>query len=410
MNKNSPTFCALSHSCVAIQNLGDFCSCNVNKASWKNSKHETLYAHSNNLAEVPLSYTRKVISTTLDKGVKHPSCQVCWDLEEANAISARLQYNQLFNNLEPKKNPQILIIKPGNTCNYACRMCNPWTSSSWYKDAYELEKSGINYFSKWYEDQQPDAADEAYTSYTKRYETIRYGFDSNKNQQFWDTLKDWTNDLKFIDIYGGEPFLQPNLFDVLKHGIQTGAAKNIGLRISTNMSIPNKEYLEMLSQYKSLNFSFSIDSADAARNDYIRHKGDLTEIIKNGSEAVDYFKNKSNVQVGINYTVTPLNVFYIDQDLEALQNLFSDNVTIGVNIVTTPEYDIRHLPTEIKQILRNTIKEKTVNQFLGKIIPGCDIEWPNFCRNTDKLDELRNQSFAETFPEWWELLEPYWVS
>ena len=52
--------------------------------------------------------------------------------------------------------------------------------------------------------------------------------------------------------------------------------------------------------------------------------------------------------------------------------------------------------------------KKYVN-FLKQTVPGCDIEWPKFCRATNKLDQLRNQSFAEVFPEWWALLEPHWV-
>jgi hypothetical protein len=82
---------------------------------------------------------------------------------------------------------------------------------------------------------------------------------------------------------------------------------------------------------------------------------------------------------------------------------------IAVNIVTTPEYDIRHLPIPIKQYLIDTLSNPLVVNFLKQSISGCDIEWPKFCQTTDKLDQLRGQSFAETFPEWWKMLKPYWV-
>jgi hypothetical protein len=78
--------------------------------------------------------------------------------------------------------------------------------------------------------------------------------------------------------------------------------------------------------------------------------------------------------------------------------------------VTTPEYDIRHLPIPVKNLLISTLKDQTIVNFLKKTIPGCDIEWPKFCRATDKLDQLRGQNFADTFPDWWEILRPHWVT
>jgi hypothetical protein len=85
-------------------------------------------------------------------------------------------------------------------------------------------------------------------------------------------------------------------------------------------------------------------------------------------------------------------------------------MTPVINIVTTPEYDIRHLPIPIKQYLIQHTKNSTVRNFLQTTIPGCDVEWPKFCKITDRLDQLRGQSFSNTFPEWWDLLKPYWVS
>ena len=140
---------------------------------------------------------------------------------------------------------------------------------------------------------------------------------------------------------------------------------------------------------------------------YIRHKGNFEQVIENSKQFIEFFKLYPNVDVGVSLTVTPLNVFYIDQILEKLTKQF--NKQVGINIVTTPEYDIRHLPILVKTLLINTIKNQTIKSFLAKTIPGCDIEWPKFCRATNKLDQLRGQSFAKTFPEWWDVLESHWV-
>lgn len=405
----SNTYCVMPHMGMAFQNNADLCCCNLNKASWQDKKRNTMFVYSHPLESAYSSHTRKIIAANLDNGIQHPSCQTCWDLESAGKESTRQALNNKFGSIEPLPDqPRILIIKPGNTCNFACRMCNPMTSSSWYKDGYEIEKEGLP-SSSWYDSikSKDEVATLSFNEYSKTFETIRNSFNQD-HAEFWDTLKKWIENVVFIDVYGGEPFLSPAMFDLLEHGVKIGASKNITIGIHTNASIYNSRYLEILSQYKTVSFNVSIDSGIPEHLEYIRHKADFDTVIENSKKFVDYFKAFPQVSMGVSLTLTPLNVFYIDdaiRDIEKLTGL----VPNSANIVTTPEYDIRHLPVPVKQYLIENIKEtKTVN-FLKQTIPGCDIEWPKFCRATDKLDQLRGQSFAKTFPEWWTLLEPYWV-
>jgi hypothetical protein len=109
----------------------------------------------------------------------------------------------------------------------------------------------------------------------------------------------------------------------------------------------------------------------------------------------------------ITNTITPLNIYDVDKNSKELSEKYG--LGILTNIVVTPEYDVRHLPIPVKQMLIERTADMQVVNFLKHVIPGCDIEWPKFCRVTDKLDQLRNQSFSKTFPKWWEILEPYWV-
>jgi len=405
----SNTYCVMPHIGMAFQNNADLCCCNLNKASWQDKKRNTMFVYSHPIESAFSSHTRKIIAATLDNGIQHPSCQTCWDLESAGKESTRQILNNKFGSVEPLPDqPRILIIKPGNTCNFACRMCNPMTSSNWYKDGYEIEKEGLP-SSSWYDNiKSSDEVDTlSFNEYSKTFETIRNSFNQD-HLEFWDTLKKWIENVVFIDIYGGEPFLSPAMFDLLEHGVKIGASKNIAIGIHTNASIYNSKYLEILSQYKTVSFNVSIDSAVPEQLEYIRHKAEFDSVIENSKKFIDYFKEFPNVNMGVSLTLTPLNVFYVDdaiRDIEKLVGLIPNSA----NIVTTPEYDMRHLPTPVKQYLIENIKEpKTVN-FLKQTIPGCDVEWPKFCRATDKLDQLRGQSFAKTFPEWWALLEPYWV-
>ena len=397
----------MTHVGMALQNNADYCCCNLNKESWKDNQHKVIRVYSHPLKTAFKSYTRKLIATALDHGIRHDSCQYCWDLEDTVGTSPRLEYNQTFGHLETMKTqPRVLVIKPGNTCNFACRMCNPMTSSNWYSDGYELEKVDLG-SSSWYtDDQTGQAAALTFNEYTQTFETIRNSFGRN-NEEFWPTLKEWLGNFEYIDIYGGEPFLVPAMFDVLEHGVTTGVAKNVALNLHTNASMANDHYIKILSQYRQVGFNISVDSMVPEQFEYIRHKGNFDQTMKNSQRFIEFFDSYSNVDVGFSLTVTPLNVFYIDQVLENLKKQFRKRV--GINLVATPEYDIRHLPVPVKTLLINCIKNQEVRSFLTKTIPGCDIEWPKFCRATNKLDQLRDQSFSKTFPEWWAILEPHWV-
>jgi hypothetical protein len=305
-----------------------------------------------------------------------------------------------------KTQPLVLVIKPGNTCNFACRMCNPMTSTSWYHDGHELEKVDLG-SSSWYtDDQTGQAAALTFNEYTRTFETIRNSFGRN-NEEFWPTLKEWIGNFEYIDIYGGEPFLTPAMFDVLEHGAVTGVAKNVALNLHTNASILNEQYIETLTHYKQVGFNISIDSMRPEQFEYIRHKGDFELTIANTKRFVELLRPHNNVDIKISLTITPLNVFYVDEILAGIHQTLG--IAVNVNLVTTPEYDIRHLPIPIKTQLINSVKNREIKSFLAKTIPGCDIEWPKFCRATNKLDQLRDQSFGATFPEWWAVLEPYWV-
>jgi MoaA/NifB/PqqE/SkfB family radical SAM enzyme len=405
--EKSKTYCVMPHMGMALQNNADYCCCNANKESWQDGKHEVIRVDTHPLKTAFKSWTRKLISTALDHGIKHSSCQTCWDLEETTGTSPRLNYNKTFGHLEKlPAQPRILVIKPGNTCNFACRMCNPETSSSWYSDGFELTKANLH-SSSWQAEENKNINLLTFNEYTRTFENIRNSFNPD-NEDFWATLKEWIPNFEYIDIYGGEPFLVPAMFDVLDHGVKTGAAGDVTLNLHTNVSRVNEKYAKILTHYKQVYLNLSIDSMVPAQFSYIRHKGNLDTTITNAKKFIEFFTPHSNVGLRITLTITPLNVFYVDQIKHELLNEFG--LPVVINIVTTPEYDIRHLPVPVKHLLISTLKDQKIVEFLKKTIPGCDIEWPKFCRATNKLDQLRGQHFADTFPDWWQILKPHWVA
>lgn len=385
----SNTYCVMPHKALALQNHGDFCVCNVNNMSFETKTREVMYVHNTSLKDAWNSHTRKMIAAALDRDRTLPGCTRCFDLEKSGNSSARTQFNSKFSSLPTlTTQPQVFILKPGNTCNLACRMCNPATSSGWYKDAYQLAVENEGFVG-------------TATEYSKTFEHIRNSFNKD-NTEFWDTFVEWLPNMVFVDIYGGEPFLTPALFSALERVADAGQSTNTSLNLHTNATIFNSKYLEILSRFKSVKIGLSIDSDCIKELEYIRYPVNADIVFDNLEKFKQASKEYSNITFGICITVTPLNVLHISRIKQKLDQY----LPAYLNIVTSPEeYDIRHIPLLVRKIIAN--QNPSIANFIMQTVPGCDILWPKFWKHTKDLDQLRGQSFEDTFPEFYELIKPY---
>ena len=400
MNPSSPSFCVMPHMGLAVQNEGDICACNMNAYSYS---HNGQVARINNITvdQGWSSPTRKEIASVLDQGIRHESCKACWDLEDSGHQSARQELNKMFGHLEPLENqPRVLILKPGNTCNASCRTCRPETSSSWYQDSFRLHQL-----------KNPDAK---FKEYIQTFENVKNSF-NKRSPNMWPVLNDWYENLEFIDIYGGEPWLIDGLWASLQTAIDKGVAHKVSLRIHTNGSVWNEHYMEILKQFKSVYIGLSLDSHVAKESEYIRNGLDYNTTLANTLKFVEYIEQHDNLKYYISITVSVLNIWSLPDTVREYKKFFDPKRLGFRNYVYTPEYyDIRHLPKDVKrQVIEKMRKTTTGNfvpviNFMNQVIPNCMIYWPKFCLETDKLDRIRNQSFKEVFPEWHSILEPYW--
>jgi hypothetical protein len=385
----------MPHISLAMQNNGDTSVCNICRTNLEiDGQPSTIDKHSIN--KFWNSPTRQKIIDDLDNGIKHSGCNACWDLEASGNISSRQNFNKIFAELLPLENPQVLIIKPGNTCNSACRTCIPETSSSLYSDYYKL-----------YSEKNPNVK---FKNYIQRFENIRNSF-AEDNPNFWPVINSWYYHLNYMDVYGGEPWLVRGLWKSLQHAIDTDCAKNIELQFHTNAMTWNEDYLKLLTNFKSVRIGLSIDSHLESEFNYLRHKSDYKTVITNSKNFINFINQNSNMSVYISVTTSILNIWNLPQIVNGLSQEF--NVEVGyTNYVHDPKhYDIRHLPLEIKKLIITKFsnsKFEKVSNFMNTPVTGCEFYWPKFCMETDKFDRIRDQKFSLTFPEWYAILKPYW--
>jgi sulfatase maturation enzyme AslB (radical SAM superfamily) len=263
-------------------------------------------------------------------------CTLCKETNtDPNIFSLKNQKNKLFKDnfdftyntdVESPRLPSVFNIHTTNTCNLACRMCNPVDSS--LLDSI-VRKNDIlrDYF------------------YVPDY----------KNKVNVESLRGSFKNAEFVSFLGGEPMLQEaNIEEIIKM-IQEESTNLKLINITTNMTILNHELLKKLSDLdKTVMLSISIDGPKKI-HDYIRYKGKWDTIIENIKFVSS---NYPNFKLAINTTVSVLTVGYITDLLDELGNLQNQ----GIKIIKIMPFPV------VKTYLHCDILPKSVKEtYLQKI-------------------------------------------
>jgi len=327
------------------------------------------------------------LKTDFLAGEKPKACFNCWNEEDAGIESKRLREVKKFahhiEDLEHLK-PKSMDLKLGNICNTKCRVCTSFASSQWVPE--EQERDGdTNHFARI---------------------MAKQGRWPELNEKFWDDLESQIEDVESLEFFGGEPFLIKRHFDILQSLVDKGRAKDISISYNTNGSIYPAHAIELWKQFKKVQIFFSIDGVGKQFN-YIRHPQQFDEVIDNFHK----FNQHDFLQLNIFYTVGLFNVMYMDEILTWQQD---NNIDCGIhfNMVYEPKHvSPKALPKKVKQAItdklrghtdpriQTTLKYMNQEDYVGYM--------DEFTRQTMFSDKYRNESIAETFPELWEHLKPF---
>jgi MoaA/NifB/PqqE/SkfB family radical SAM enzyme len=199
------------------------------------------------------------------------------------------------------------------------------------------------------------------------------------------------------------------MWDKMIDAANNDKVADTAIQFHTNGVIWNQSYIDILPKFKHVQIAISIDSNDTNQLEYIRHKVDVVALQENIEKYIELSNKYKNISVNICFTVSIYNIWYADAILDGLEKY---GVPVFSNVVYGPDqYDFRHLPPEIKhQLIEKFKNNKKCEKFISLLnhqIPGCDIWWPRFWEELHILDRVRDQSFAETFPEYYQAMLPY---
>jgi uncharacterized protein (DUF779 family) len=332
-----------------------------------------------------------------------PICNRCWHEETNGKKSLRLRLfdpvNQTsdhsfvdplttdtsiinkINDLSYRKGPEVLTIKNGNVCNAKCRVCHPSDSSRWIDDSIKLKKiTGKQYY----------VVDQTEKNWT--------------DDQIEEILS-FAGGLKRLELYGGEPMYNKKVHRLLEQIVEQGHAGHIILYINTNGSVNIVEKIPCIKEFKEIEIGVSIDGVGDHFN-YIRHGLEYETIKVNIQAWIKYF-TQHNVKYFIDSisTVEILNIFYLPELKKAVMDILP--LSPYWNLLVDPAYlFIKNMPDSIKTAVIDKLSpDPEFSDLINVIKQPADLsEWRNFLQVTQALDQIRNEDFSKTFPEFFALI------
>jgi MoaA/NifB/PqqE/SkfB family radical SAM enzyme len=360
------------------------------------------------LTEVMNAPMMKELRLKMLKGEWSEVCTRCFETEKNGGCSRRNIENSAFKETisELVKKTQddgeidlgfkSLDYRLGNTCNLQCRMCSPFSSSSWIKDWNEIK--GEN---------------EQLTVELKEYYK---GFSWPENSCLLDELREKLDGVKRIHFAGGEPLLSSQMSLILRELITTGHAKRMVISYNSNITVLPKEVLELWKHFKEISILASVDGHGEV-NEYIRYPSKWSVVNKNLLYLDEHARELNIGEIILSCTVQIYNALYIKDLFDYLEKFQNILPVLNLSNLYFPEYlSAQALPAKAKEIaserlqavLRDREERNVAHSYLVDNIKQT-ISFINEKDRTDLLekfkkmnsnfDKKKNVKLASVLPE-----------
>ena len=293
-----------------------------------------------------------------------PNCEVCYQQELAGQHSFRKASFEIIPEINNTV-PLALDINLDMTCNAACVICGPESSSTWSK---QMSNNKIIHI-------------QANSDYQQYLDKIVSGLDLTQ--------------LKRIKFFGGEPLLTNTHLQLLE---KIPYPEQCEIWYTTNASIlPNQTVLDMWKQFKLVFVEASIDGVEQ-QFEYIRWPLPWSKIKNNLLELKDIAP--VNVLFRINHTLNPFNIYYYDRlehwiDTEFSTNRLGDPTEINIH-PCWGDWALDRTPLNLREEIYKKYQDHIVTRLLKN---SKQQHHDTILKFTDIWDPIRKNSWQTTFPE-----------
>ena len=327
-------------------------------------------------------------------GEKPKACLRCYEEEDKGMNSKRIEEirnypeytidvaREVTDSTGYMKDVQLEFVEPrlGNSCNVACRTCNPASSSKWRNDYDALQK--------------------ATTFQLTDYNTME-GFRWPEREGFWEDLLQHCDRVKTFYINGGEPMLIKEHFAFLERLVELGKT-DIKLWYNINMTLMNEKVIDLWRKFDHVKISCSIDDL-GIRNEYIRHPTNWDTVMKNFLRL-----KEEDFEIDITQTVSFMNYstlgdfynfFYKEHGTYVYHNMVYDP------IILSPAVLPKKMRDNIHKTFENVFEDWRFEQLLSMFSNETNEKnWNDAIEYTNKLDKIRDQNIGDYLSEFKEIM------
>ena len=327
-------------------------------------------------------------------GEQPQTCRKCWREERSGRTSKRMhtldRLKHMIDDSEwtvDAKPLMFLDLKLGNICNLKCRICGSWSSSTFATE--ELANLYPNQDKK--------------TSF--HYQMLRQGAWPKENETFWTEIDQVSDQIRYIEFTGGEPFMIKEHFNMLQGLVDRGIAGNIEIHYNTNGTQWPEAAGEIWRHFKTVEIAFSIDDL-GERFEYQRSNAIWSEVEANINRFRELRHRYENIQLQVCSTVNVFNVCYLEGLSQWIEQQKFDFVYWNM-MHEAYYFSISTLPELAKQVIAQRLRLAQVNpqdrvefdRIIDFMLGGVSLDGDNMRREIANLDRRRQQDLRRVAPE-----------
>lgn len=348
------------------------------------------------------------------------NCIRCKREEEMGAESPRQKHMKHYQEWHSEnidkdgyiKNIDYLEIRFRNTCNLACRHCDPRYSSQWVDVIKKNPQINIGQIYK------PNKTDKSLSFAKKPKEYVDFIAEQIKSH----------GRMFLCELTGGEPFFQREMYEFLEElSNYPDIKQKMVLVITTNGTIAGHfrkyDLQNLLSGFGELVLKLSLDSSKSFY-EYFRQNAKW-EDVENG--VIKVIKSIPETVFKISITPTVFQAMRFEEIYNDFRHLFYEVMNremqeydLIISSLHKPEYlRVKSAPLEFKEryikqlldfrkknntALANKLTDKTLKEMTYYQI-FIERDWKHFCTATSSLDSYHNKNVFNYFPE----LKEYWI-
>ena len=348
------------------------------------SQNSIGHINKNNIKDILTSDKNTYIKKQMLDNKMPSTCEGCYKLErnknKLNIVSSRLYYLKELKKIdlnitdnEKNFNLHQVDLRWTNQCNQACVYCGPEFSSIWAKELKQTIKMDVKQKNK----------------------VKKYVFENIKQ-------------LKNVYLAGGEPLLMNENKEFLQLLLEQN--KDVTVRVNTNLSSVGTSVYKLLTKFKNVHWTVSVESMDNEYN-YIRYGGSWLVFLQNLKTI-----QKLNHKISFNMLHFILNYLSIFNCIDFLKEQGFTNNSFIVGPLTTPEHlNILNLPDEelnkVKEILKARIDKQpgfllqdSYENLLKYLSTPFKKNIENFKTQSKIIDKRRSLNSKETFSELYKII------